>query len=142
MTRPRYETAADRSREARTIEKWASSFPSVTVTKLPHGHDADFLAVDSRGNEALVEVKTRTCNSDTYATYHVSADKLKRLQKNAGTSGRDALLVVEWRDRIGYIGVNKYLDNCTFKTGGRWDRGDKYDVETMADIEISHFIFI
>jgi hypothetical protein len=140
--RPRYETQRDRDREATVAQKWAAAFNGVTVEKLAHGHDADFLATDSRGKEALVEIKTRTCTSTNYPTYHVSADKLRRLRKTAASAGRDALLVVQWRDRIGYISVNKFLDNCSFKEGGRWDRGDKYDVETMADIEIRHFKFI
>lgn len=140
--RPRYETQRDRDREARTASKWASAFNGVTVEKLPHGHDADFLATDSRGKEALVEIKTRTCTSTHYPTYHVSADKLKRLRKSAEAAGQDAILVVEWRDRVGYISVKTYLDNASLKEGGRWDRGDRHDVEIMAHVPIRLFKFI
>lgn len=142
MTRPRYETEADRSREAKVAQKWAEAIGVSSLEKLPFGSDADFLAVNGVNREALVEIKTRTCESTTYPTYHVSADKLRRLDTAAVDSGRVAILVVQWRDRIGYIGVRKYLRNCSYKKGGRWDRNDKHDVEEMADIEISHFKFI
>lgn len=140
--RPRYETAADRSRERRTIDKWVAAFNGVTVEKLAHHADADFLATDAKGKEAYVEVKTRTCTSTHYPTYHVSADKLRRLRKNAASAGRDAILVVEWRDRVGYINVNTFLDNAAFKEGGRWDRNDRHDVEIMAHVPIRLFKFI
>lgn len=140
--RPRYETEADRQREATVGQRFAAAFNDLTMEKLPHGHDADFLATDKNGKTALVEVKTRTCTSTTYPTYHVSKDKLSRLLRNAEKGGHDALLLVQWRDRLGYISVKTYLANATFKEGGRWDRGDKHDVEVMADIAIRHFKFI
>lgn len=142
MVRPRYETARDRSREQRTADKFAAAFNDLTMEKLPHGHDADFLATDKNGKEALVEIKTRTCTSTTYPTYHISKDKLDRLIRNAAKDGRDALLVVEWRDRVGYVSVKRFLAASTFKKGGRWDRNDKHDVETMADAPISLFKFL
>lgn len=143
MSRPRYETAADRSREAVAAQRWADAFNGVTVEKLPHGHDADFLATDAKGRQALVEIKTRTCTSSTYPTYHVSRDKLERLRRASDKAEySQAVLVVQWKDRLGYIGVKKFLENATFKEGGRWDRGDRYDVEAMAEIPIRFFAFV
>lgn len=142
MTRPRYETAADRKRESGVGKKFADAFVDMTVVKLEHGHRADFLATDRNGKKAYIEVKTRTCTSDHYPTYHVSSDKLRSLLRLAEKDGHDALLLVQWRDRLGYIPVKTFLSNATFKTGGRWDRGDEYDVEEMAEIPIRYFKFI
>ena len=142
MTRPRYETEADRQRESSVGERFAAALNGVTVEKLPHGHRADFLARDTKGNEAYVEVKTRRCTSRQYDTYHISYDKLKALVSLAEKDGRDALLLVQWKDTMGYVNIKKYLAHATFKKGGRWDRGDKFDVEEMAEAPISLFTFL
>lgn len=140
--RPRYETAADRTREAGAMQRFVSAFQNVTAEKLSQGHRADFLAVDGNNRKAYVEVKTRTCTSGQYETYHVSHDKLKSLLALAEKDGYDAVLLVQWKDKTGYIPVKRYLANATFKQGGRWDRKDKFDVEEMAEVPISLFKFI
>lgn len=142
MGRPRYETQADRNREAAVAERFASNYNQMVVTKLPKGHRADYLANSKGTDVAYIEIKTRTCNSTTYDTYHVSKDKLQSLQKIAEKDGLRALLLVQWRDKAGWIEVGNFLANATFKRGGRWDRNDPFDVEEMAEVDISLFKFI
>jgi hypothetical protein len=86
-----------------------------------------------------IEIKTRTCNSNTYGTYHISKDKLLALKSLGDRENTKVALVVRWKDRIGYITVKTFLDNASFKMGGRWDRGDKFDVEEMAEVDIRRY---
>jgi hypothetical protein len=142
MARPRYETKADRKREAKAITVLENRL-GLRAEKMPQGHRADFSMHDTDDRiVGYVEVKTRTCNHNTYETYHVSKDKLLALQNFADREGKRAGLLVQWKDRTGFISVGRFLNNATFKKGGRWDRGDKFDVELMADIDINHFTFI
>ena len=141
MTRPRYETAEDRVREAEAAQKFADVM-LLDVKKLEAGHRADFAVLDNGVEIGYLEVKTRTCNSTTYKTYHVSKDKLDALLALAKKENKRAALIVQWQDRAGFIGVGKFLSNATFKKGGRWDRGDKFDVEQMAEVDINLFQFL
>jgi len=142
MTRPQYETAADRTREGKVAAAFATAFKDVVVSKLPYGDRADFLLTQRGIDAAYIEIKTRTCTSKTYATYHVSKDKLEALRDKAAADSLAPVLVVQWKDRIGFINVNEYLAAATFKQGGRWDRNDPYDVEEMAEVAIDKFQFL
>lgn len=142
MPRPRYETESDRRRESKVAERFASNFNDVTVEKMPHGDRADFLVMRNGKKSAYMEIKTRTCTSRQYATYHVSKDKLTSLAKQAQKDSIAALLLVQWRDRLGYISVKKFLDNASYRQGGRWDRNDPFDVEEMAEVDINLFTFL
>jgi hypothetical protein len=138
MTRPRYETAADRARELTVAEAFAKA-KSLDIRKMPHGHRADFELRREGNLIGYIEIKTRTCNSNTYGTYHISKDKLLALKSLGDRENTKVALVVRWKDRIGYITVKTVLDNASFKMGGRWDRGDKFDVEEMAEVDIRRY---
>lgn len=142
MTRPRYETPEDRSRELVAATTLANHFTNTSIKKLPKNDRADFLLMADGVDVGYIEVKTRTCASTTYPTYHVSKDKLLALEAKAEKDGLRAMLLVSWVDRIGFIGVTRLLAEATFKQGGRWDRNDPADVEEMADIPINKFKFL
>lgn len=142
MARPQYETAADREREARVIERITNRVTGSTATKLEYGACADY-RLDVAGTPvAYVEVKTRTCSSKTYDTYHISHSKLKSLLSLARKDGVKPLLLVQWTNGAGIIGVDTYLREATLKSGGRRDRNDPYDIEEMAEVSISKFTML
>lgn len=147
MTRKRYETQADRDREALVAKRFEAHFVdrpfNMKLEKLPQGHRADFLVLRDGVPAGLMEVKTRTCNSNDYKTYHISKDKLDTLVALADEESLTPILLVQWTDAIGYVYIKNYLRHATFKEGGRWDRGDKFDVEIMAEANINNlFKFI
>lgn len=140
MTRVRYETAADRERELAAGERFAAA-ANATIVKLPDGACADFEVWRKGKHVGTIEIKTRTCASTDHTTYHVSKAKLKAL-KALATNSVMVALVVQWTDRCGYIGVSKFLANATYSQGGRTDRGDSFDVETMAAVPVDLFTFL
>lgn len=142
MVRPRYETQADLEREAAVIGALTRRITGAEAFKMEQGARADYRLVVNGSDVAYVEIKTRTCTSRTYATYHVSKDKLVSLRRLAEKNGVKPLLLVKWKDRIGVIGVDTYLDNATFAQGGRKDRNDPFDIEEMAEVRIEKFTFI
>lgn len=142
MARRQYETEADRVREAGVIGRVTDKITGSTAEKLQYGSRADYRISVNGVPSAYVEIKTRTCTSKTYQTYHVSHDKLKALMAMAERDGLKPLLLVQWTDKVGVISVGKYLEHATFKRGGRTDRGDHFDIEQMAEVAISRFTFI
>lgn len=142
MGRPLYETEADRVREAGAITVLEKAL-GMTAEKRGAHTVADFSLHDTDGRMVgVVEVKTRTCESNTYSTYHISKKKLLGLQDLADREGIKAGLLVQWKDRTGFISIGRFLNNASFKVGGRYDRGDKADVEVMADVDIKHFTML
>lgn len=139
MARPRYETAADRTRESKAAALFASHYKDLKVTKMEHGAFADFEIRKGVKLVGYMEVKTRRCPSTQYRTYHVSKMKLLTLQKTARKHGVRPVLLVQWSDKAGWIDVDTYLANATFTTGGRWDRNDPHDVEEMAEVNIKDY---
>ena len=142
MVRPIYETEADRKRESSAIEAFAKRYEGLTIEAMPRHHRADYKASKGDMVVAYIEVKTRTCSSKQYFTYHISKSKLDSLVRLAEGTNAIPVLLVQWTDRSGWIGVKNYLESATFKKGGRWDRGDALDVETMAEAPINLFKFL
>lgn len=141
MGRPLYETEADREREAKAITVLEKA-TGLSAVKRPDHTVADFSLVDDGYVVGYVEVKTRTCKSNTYSTYHISKKKLTGLMDLASRDGVKVGLLVQWKDRSGFISIGKFLNNASYKVGGRYDRGDKADIEVMADVDIKHFTML
>lgn len=138
--RPRYETKADKEREALVAEKFARHFEDMSVEKLADQGRADYVAYQDGEPVGYIEIKVRTCQHNQYSTYFISKKKLLALQKLAGD--KKSAVVVQWTDRAGFIPVNLFLENATFRSGGRKDRNDPLDIEEMAEVDISLFRFL
>lgn len=142
MPRPQYETEADRVREAKAVKKFTDRYLDTTAEKLEYGASADYRVINEGRPVAYIEVKTRTCTSYQYKTYHISKAKLIALTRLGERDGLRPLLLVQWKDKTGVISVKKFLDNATYTRGGRYDRNDSFDIEEMAEVDISLFTIL
>lgn len=139
MMRPIYETEEDQSREAQTLREFALSFPDMTFKKTPPLHSADYEIYASHGYKAYVEVKNRTNDYKKYPTYMISKSKIDSILELANSEGCKAGLVVRWADLIGYISLEDYVNHSETGVGGRYDRGDRQDVESVYYCPIEFF---
>jgi len=135
--RPLYETDWDLARERELVTRFGELTNSVPI-KLPISAHADYLMVRDREAKAVVEVKCRTNKRLAYDTYMISQHKYEGLSSWEGY-GLRPILLVSWKDSVGYVKLP-----CPHKIsiGGRTDRGDAQDVETVAHIAISAFTLI
>ena len=131
MSRPIYETKADRGAATRVVDFVASVLAFSDVEELEPLHTADFL-VRKGEFEAYVEVKCRRNASRAYPTYMLSKSKYDALLE----LGKPAMLVVKWSDGVG---IAPLPVRHTAGRGGRWDRGDSRDVEAVVYIPLSEF---
>jgi hypothetical protein len=87
----------------------------------------------------LVEVKTRTTPSTKYRTLIIDKAKVDNLCAHAESVHAFPLLVVQWSDRLGAVMVSDAVNRFQARVGGRWDRGDGFDVDTVYHIPVSEF---
>ena len=133
--RPRYETAQDVANEYAVIAKFSTLFPGAEVTRLSdEGHAFTVLSKNGRPKIA-VEIKTRRNSSHRYPTFMISKQKYDALCRLRGHDIVTGLLV-QWTDRLGYVSVP--VEHTT-TVGGRYDRGDARDVETVVLIDTKKF---
>jgi hypothetical protein len=135
--RPLYETGEDLDREREVAAHFGGLTNSIPV-KLPISSHADFLMVRDREAKAVVEIKCRTNKRLAYDTYMISQHKYEGLL-SWESYGLKPILLVSWSDSIGYVSLP-----CPHGTaiGGRRDRGDTQDIETVVHIEIAQFTLI
>lgn len=100
----------------------------------------DFKLVDRHARRivALVEVKNRTNLQRKYPTYMISKLKVDSCVEEASKMGAFFLLVVKWSDDIGWINIDR-PDYYPAKVGGRFDRNDNGDVESVYHIPVKEF---
>lgn len=138
-----YETTADLEREEATIKKFLAINPGCTARKLPRSHHADFAIVGPRGQvTAYVEVKQRFAPKTRFPDYWIGRSRLDRLAASAEQDGVLPILLVQWEDGMGVIDPHVALEHARFEQGGRYDRDDARDVETMARIPYDRFTMI
>lgn len=133
--RPRYETQQDVANEYAVIRKFSSLFPGAEATRLSdEGHAFTVLAKDGKARIA-VEIKTRRNPSHQYPTFMISKQKYDALYALSKKGLRTGILV-QWTDRLGYVSVP--VEHTT-RMGGRYDRGDSKDIETVVHIDVKKF---
>ncbi|WYN05145.1 hypothetical protein ISREJYDI_CDS0185 [Pseudomonas phage UNO-G1W1] len=135
--RPRYETQQDRDNESSVksqIEKWAKC----TLTKTGSQAFYDWEAHRDGKLVALMEFKKRTNPRRQYPTYMVAMKKIDRGIALAKDAGVPFIFFVQWTDGLHYLVVNTDTP-MTVGTGGRKDRGDRYDMEEMAYFDTALF---
>lgn len=137
MKRPTYETADDRYAENRAMMKLASHV-GMGYQKLPKYDPFDFHLIKKDKAVAKVEVKVRSCTMDRYPTYMISQIKTNEA-RNFINQGWVCILLVQWADALGATRLgNEY---ATTK-GGRLDRFDLKDIESVSLIPMSEFTVI
>lgn len=128
--RPRYETQGDRDNEIAVqdqIERWAKC----TLKKTRSQHYLDWEAYRGGVLVALMEFKKRSNPRLQYPTYMVARKKIDNGISLSLKAGVPFIFFVQWKDGLYYLEINP--DTPTYNgTGGRTDRGDKFDIEEMA----------
>ena len=134
MSRPVYESDADRSNQATDVAKLERAFGQTAIApKDPFAaYDVVF---DGQKRPCVVEIKVRRNAREKYPTYMLSEKKYNALCA-IHAKGADALLAVQWTDALGTVRVPV---EHTAGTGGRYDRGDSFDVEPVVHIPINSF---
>lgn len=84
---------------------------------------------------AIVEVKNRTGSGDRYPTWHISHRKFQDCMAEAIRLKVKFFLAFAW-DGVVYVCDGHKVSGMTlrFEQGGRTDRGDAADIETMMHI--------
>tara|TARA_R110000803_G_scaffold135422_5_gene202426 strand:- start:30 stop:626 length:597 start_codon:yes stop_codon:yes gene_type:complete len=188
--RPLYQTDVDAKNETYVVNQFHAQFSSVEAEedRVERGHVVfkqtkttahyDFemkKAISVRLNTggliripvqdpiALVEVKKRNPSYEDYPTYKLSKIKCDALIKLSEEKNIPVFLLVGWRDKIGWMYVNKPLSSLSYKnyfltdrsgpslnqlidtgeanieTWGRHDRNDPKDVELCYEWSNDNF---
>jgi hypothetical protein len=135
--RRRYETEEDLQNE-REVAAAIERHYSLTAIKLPDNSRADFMLHRDGVAQSIIEIKCRNVSSAKYETLMLSKSKYYALLDWAD-KGFKAALVVRWTDAIGICPVPV---EHTLGTGGRTDRGDALDIESVVHIPIDRFKLI
>lgn len=130
--RPIYENNFNRSKEQHVVDllekKWGA-----TIYKMPSLCIVDRLVVSDKKVKGWLEIKCRTNAFDAYSTYMISSRKIQGGLDLAKSSNLPFILVVSWNGDIRWIKVDRMYPQ---RSGGRYDRGDSQDVETVCDIPL------
>jgi hypothetical protein len=135
--RKRYETDEDRQNE-RDVATAIEQHYQLTAIKLPDHSRADFIMHRDGVAQSVIEIKCRNVSSAKYETLMLSKSKYYALLDWA-ERGFKAALVVRWTDAIGICPVPV---EHSLGTGGRTDRGDALDIESVVHIPIDRFKLI
>lgn len=132
--RRRYETEEDLQNE-REVAAALERHYHLTAIKLPDNSRADFIMHRDGLAQSVVEIKCRNVSSAKYETLMLSKGKYYALLDWADR-GFKAALAVRWTDGIGVCPIPV---EHTLGTGGRTDRGDALDIESVVHIPIDQF---
>ncbi|MDI3491999.1 MAG: hypothetical protein PWP11_3276 [Thauera sp.] len=135
--RKRYETDED-LRNEREVAAVIERHYRLTAIKLPDHSRADFLMHRDGVAKSVIEIKCRNVSSAKYETLLLSKGKYCALL-DWTNRGFKAAIVVRWTD---VIGVCPIPVKHSLGTGGRTDRGDALDIESVVHIPIDCFALI
>lgn len=140
MARPWYESGGDLANEGEVAKKIASMYRA-RLHKLKPKYGVDYLALRYERPWAYMEIKCRTTDRLKYPTYLISVDKIESGVRHAALLGIKAILLVQWRDVLGWVNMNDvaYGGKCVVAIGGRTDRGDAQDLEPVYHIPVELF---
>ena len=133
-----YETDADLKRENGIVKSICDTY-QFDAFKLPLESRLDYILTKDEKVVALIEIKSRTCNTSDYETYMISKGKYDSLVDYSKRMRLPSAIFVQWTDRLGFMIVP-----CehTEGHGGRRDRNDKKDLEPMVYIPIDKFKWV
>ena len=133
--RPLYETQKDLFEESKIAIALAQLW-NCNLFKMPKTSSVDFVSIRKGEAVGFVEIKNRTNKKNKYSTYMISKKKIDSAKQINKSTGLNTILVVKWADELGYVPLNKDYPE---RQGGRYDRNDLADVETVVDIDILLF---
>jgi hypothetical protein len=133
--RPLYETQKDLFEESKIATALAQLW-NCNLFKMPKTSSVDFVSIRKGEAVGFVEIKNRTNKKNKYSTYMISKKKIDSAKQINKSTGLNTILVVKWADELGYVPLNKDYPE---RQGGRYDRNDLADVETVVDIDILLF---
>ena len=133
--RPLYETQKDLFEESKIATALAQLW-NCNLFKMPKTSSVDFVSIKKGEAVGFVEIKNRTNKKNKYSTYMISKKKIDSAKQINKSTGLNTILVVKWADELGYVSLNKDYPE---RQGGRYDRNDLADVETVVDINILLF---
>ena len=141
MSRPTYETPANRKLELRAAESVRKLWwPDNTTSLFRLAQKSVLDLAFCRGPVILGfgEIKVRTNTHDTYPTYMLSLEKWQvgvALRKNLRLP---VWLFVQFSDKLMWAPFD-HTDTIEVGMGGRFDRGDKDDLEPVVLIPMNLF---
>jgi len=141
MDRPIYETEEDLKRE-KIVRNEIEKTWGVVTEKLPYKELVDVMLLVDGVCVGWAEIKNRDNHHDKYPTLMISLNKCEAGFIRSRLTGKPFYIVVKWSD--GFTLYHKLEDLKSFDIGigGRWDRNDKGDVESVVHIPISYFSFL
>jgi len=130
-----YETQYDLDNE-KSISEVIQSVCNLSLRKLRMKYFIDFIAFRNKKAVAVVEVKKRNNNHDTYPTLILSLAKYNRGVEFFKVNGLKFIFAVQFNDGCFFY---KYKDGDRFaiELGGRTDRKDAEDIEPVVHIPIN-----
>tara|TARA_R110000803_G_scaffold209698_1_gene279845 strand:+ start:69 stop:488 length:420 start_codon:yes stop_codon:yes gene_type:complete len=130
-----YETQYDLDNE-KSISEVIQSVCNLSLRKLSMKYFIDFIAFRNKKAVAVVEVKKRNNNHDTYPTLILSLAKYNRGVEFFKVNGLKFIFAVQFNDGCFFY---KYKDGDRFaiELGGRIDRKDAEDIEPVIHIPIN-----
>lgn len=134
--RPPYETAQDLRNERDVIAAYADVV-QYAYQKLPIAYKADYGLLDKDSGElkALVEIKCRNVNHDTYDTIILSLLKWHDINALAQRINIPAVFVIRYNDGVYSIPMREVPD--AINIGGRTDRNDSQDIEPVIHYNVN-----
>jgi hypothetical protein len=133
--RPRYETQSDIANSLAILERVCQHLKCEAV-HMPHAARVNYLLHKNGIAGAALEIKVRKNKHAAYPTLMFSKDKYDQLCKWS-EFGLAPILTVQWADALGWV---KLPVEHKASVGGRYDRGDRKDIEDMVLIGIDKFI--
>jgi len=133
MNRPRYVRRRDVENEIRVLKRFSNLIPAKTREIIQMGGDYDGKIIIDGKLSCICEVKGRTGTGDRFETWHIARSKLDRCVTHAAFMRVPLFLIFTW-DTDDFFWNVKDHEKLPVREGGRWDRGDRHDVEPMTDI--------
>lgn len=133
-----YQTKTDEDREWAALDRWQTA----RGTKVGHVRRvlAPFDGVELSGSDlnAILEVKVRNNPRLKYPTYMIDKAKVDKLHDMAGDLGVVGVVLVQFTNTLCYATTHRFKKSATVSAGGRTDRGDKNDIDTVYLLPIQY----
>ena len=135
MSRPLYETQADRDNEQDIAGIVEARF-NCTLHKMPMKYTLDFAAVRNDAVVAFIEARQRKIPSTQYSEYMISMNKLTAAHMLTQTTGLPCRLVIRWSDNVTKM-IQVPPKDYDIRIGGSTRRNDWQDIEPLAYFKIA-----
>ena len=139
MSRPMYETQADRNNEQRVADLLAEK--GYTLVKLPLQYKLDFAIIEDELDKVVgfAELKARTVEMNKYPTAMISLAKVVKAHDISSCTNLPSYFIVLYKDAL--VRIN-FASEFSVNIGGRSDRGDPQDRDVCAYYPIEGFTVV